>query len=405
MGKKMQAFDLVFGIMENAGGVPMDVRTIEKLIRKYLLFAAVLILIIINFDRLLGYLHVIRTAFSSILFAAMFAYIVNLILVRLERLLSLMPNAIIQKVKRPVSLVLSLAIVAFILYALVGLIFPILFDSINILVNALPAVFDQIQSFLVSLSEDYPDLGPTLEELQFDWQMVLGNLLSLLGDGVGEIFSNIIGFLSTLVGSVFNILLIVIFSIYILLDKERFIRMYERLSRLYMNQHEKRRVDTVLGVFHQTFSSFIAGQFIEAIILSTLCAAGMFLLRMPYPVMVGILVGFINIIPIVGAYAGGAIGMFLVFTVDPLLSIGFLVYLVILQQFESNVIYPRVVGNSVGLPGIFVLGSVIVFGALAGVLGMFLGIPIVASFYKLAKLYLEAKERNMPSVPGSRMVE
>lgn len=383
----------------------MDVRTIEKLIRKYLLFAAVLILIIINFDRLLGYLHVIRTAFSSILFAAMFAYIVNLILVRLERLLSLMPNAIIQKVKRPVSLVLSLAIVAFILYALVGLIFPILFDSINILVNALPAVFDQIQSFLVSLSEDYPDLGPTLEELQFDWQMVLGNLLSLLGDGVGEIFSNIIGFLSTLVGSVFNILLIVIFSIYILLDKERFIRMYERLSRLYMNQHEKRRVDTVLGVFHQTFSSFIAGQFIEAIILSTLCAAGMFLLRMPYPVMVGILVGFINIIPIVGAYAGGAIGMFLVFTVDPLLSIGFLVYLVILQQFESNVIYPRVVGNSVGLPGIFVLGSVIVFGALAGVLGMFLGIPIVASFYKLAKLYLEAKERNMPSVPGSRMVE
>lgn len=375
----------------------MDVRTIEKLIRKYLLFAAVLVLIIINFDRLLGYLHVVRVAFSSILFAAMFAYIVNLIMVRVEQLLSLVPNPIFQRGKRPISLVLSLAMLVLILYALVVLVFPIILESIDILVNALPTAFNEIQAFLISLSEDYPDLNLAFEELQLDWQTILANMLSLLGNGIGEIFGNIIGFFSALVGSIFNILLVIIFSIYILLEKERFIRIYERLSRLYMNRREKHRVDTVLGVVHQTFSSFIAGQFIEAIILSTLCAAGMFLLRMPYPVMVGVLVGFINIIPIVGAYVGGAIGMFLVFTVNPLLSLGFLVYLVVLQQFESNLIYPRVVGNKVGLPGIFVLGSVIVFGSLAGVLGMFLGIPIVASLYKLVKLYLDAKERQLDS--------
>ena len=113
---------------------------------------------------------------------------------------------------------------------------------------------------------------------------------------------------------------------------------------------------------------------------------------MPYALMIGILVGFINIIPIVGAYVGGAIGVFMVFTVNPMMAIGFLIFLVILQQFESNFIYLRVVGNSVGLPGIYVLASVMVFGTLAGIPGMFLGIPTVASIYKLAKIYIKKKE-------------
>ena len=122
---------------------------------------------------------------------------------------------------------------------------------------------------------------------------------------------------------------------------------------------------------------------------------GMYLLNMPYPLMIGVLVGLINIIPMIGAYIGGAIGMFMVFTVDPMMSLGFLVYLCILQQFESNVIYPRVVGSSVGLPGIYVMMTVVVFGSLAGIPGMFLGIPTVASIYKLAKIHIQNKEKEL----------
>ena len=148
-----------------------------------------------------------------------------------------------------------------------------------------------------------------------------------------------------------------------------------------------------LNIINQTFSAFIGGQCIEATILGTLCTLGMIILRMPYPAMIGTLVGVINIIPMIGAYIGGAIGMFMVFTVSPIMSLWFLLYLCILQQIESNVIYPHVVGNSVGLPGIYVMMTVVIFGSLAGIPGMFLGIPTMASVYKIGVLYLSRKER------------
>ena len=143
----------------------------------------------------------------------------------------------------------------------------------------------------------------------------------------------------------------------------------------------------------KTFHSFIGGQFIEACILATLCSVGMLLLRMPYAVMIGIMVGFINIIPMVGAYIGGVVGFLMVLTVSPVQAVIFLVYLVVLQQIESNLIYPKVVGNSVGLPGIYVMISVIVLGSLAGIPGMLLGIPSVASLYKLLRRYITYKEQ------------
>ena len=131
----------------------------------------------------------------------------------------------------------------------------------------------------------------------------------------------------------------------------------------------------------------------EAAILGSLCALGMTILHMPYPLMIGTLVGVINIIPMIGAYIGGAIGVFMVFTVNPITAIWFLIYLCILQQIESNLIYPRVVGSSVGLPGVYVMMTVIVFGSLAGILGMLFGIPIMASIYRLSKEYVAYAEK------------
>lgn len=374
----------------------MKITTLEKLIRKYLLFAALLILAIIKFDRLMDFGHVLWVAFSNIVFAAMLAYVVNIIMVRVERLLSrAKDNRFIKKTKRPLSLLISLAFIVLILYALFALVFPALREAVDILLQSLPVYFDELQTFFLSIFKDNEGIAKAIEGLEIDWRNLLEKTVQMLGNGLGNVLGTTFNVITMVVGSIFNILLISIFSIYILLEKERFVRLYERLARLYMKPAEKEKVDVTLKIIHQSFSSFIGGQCVEAVILGTLCALGMFLLRMPYAVMVGTLVGVINIIPIVGAYVGGAIGMFMVFTQDPLMSIGFLFYLIILQQFESNVIYPRVVGNSVGLPGVYVLGSVMVFGSLAGIPGMFLGIPTVASIYKISRLYVERQEKRV----------
>ena len=164
-----------------------------------------------------------------------------------------------------------------------------------------------------------------------------------------------------------------IFAIYVLLEKERFVQLYHRLTNLYLSETVKRRMDRCLNIINQTFSAFIGGQCIEATILGTLCTLGMIILRMPYPAMIGTLVGVINIIPMIGAYIGGAIGMFMVFTVSPIMSLWFLLYLCI--------------------PGIYVMMTVVIFGSLAGIPGMFLGIPTMASVYKIGVLYLNRKER------------
>ena len=139
----------------------------------------------------------------------------------------------------------------------------------------------------------------------------------------------------------------------------------------------------VLKTAHDTFTKFIIGQCTEAVILGTLCTIGMLLFRFPYATMVGTLIGATALLPVVGAYLGAAVGAFMIFTIDPLKALGFLIFIAILQQLEGNLIYPRVVGSSVGLPGIWVLAAVTVGGGLGGIIGMLLAVPVTATLYKL----------------------
>src|SRR5699024_8175623 len=139
----------------------------------------------------------------------------------------------------------------------------------------------------------------------------------------------------------------------------------------------------VLKTAHDTFTKFIVGQCTEAVILGTLCTIGMLLFRFPYATMIGTLIGATALLPVVGAYLGAAVGAFMIFTIDPLKALGFLIFIAILQQLEGNLIYPRVVGSSVGLPGIWVLAAVTVGGGLGGIIGMLLAVPVTATLYKL----------------------
>lgn len=368
---------------------------IDKKIWSYIIGIAILVVCILNLDKVGQVFSVIWNAVQVLVFGGMIAYVLNLVMNRIEKLLEKTNNKIILKIKRAVSLLVSLCFVALIIYFVLAIVIPTLGQAAQVLIDVLPRYFNDVVHFLTNLFENNPHVVDMINSLEINWKELIDQTISFLGTGIGNVLGSTFNMVNIVVSSVVNSLLAIIFAIYVLLEKERFIRLYHRLGNLYLGKERKDKLTEALKVINQSFGAFIGGQCIEATILGTLCAIGMYLLNMPYPLMIGVLVGLINIIPMIGAYIGGAIGMFMVFTVDPMMSLGFLVYLCILQQFESNLIYPRVVGSSVGLPGIYVMMSVVVFGSLAGIPGMFLGIPTVASIYKLARIHVSNKEKEL----------
>ena len=358
----------------------------DKKIWAYIFGIAGLILVIINMSTIINGLQIVWNACKVLVYGAMIAYVLNLIMVRIE---SVLPDI---KLKPVISLVGALLIFCLLIYALINLVVPSLIEAFKVLFETIPGYFTKLQNFLIELFENNSQFAQSIASIDINWKALFQNGVSLLTSGFGSVLDKTISIVNVVVNIVVNGVLSIIFALYLLMEKRRFIGWYHRITNLFMKERNKNELTNILKITHQTFSSFIGGQCIEAIILGTMCSVGMWIFHMPYPVMIGTLVGVVNIIPMIGAYVGGAIGMFIVFTVNPLTSIFFLIFLCIIQQIESNIFYPRVVGKSVGLPGIFVMMTVVVGGTLAGVSGMFLGIPLVASVYKIAKMYFRRAE-------------
>ncbi|MFI3283939.1 MAG: AI-2E family transporter [Erysipelotrichaceae bacterium] len=370
----------------------MNFKKYDSFIIKYILIFAFLAFLLINSADVFAAIDKIYVAFHTILLAILLSFVLNIIMSAFITLFKRTNVKILIRFDKVIALLCTFLTIGLIIYALFLLVIPEIVNAFSLLFNILPTYLDEAVKSLVKLFEDSPEITSALQSINIDWKTMFDNAISFLSSGLSNIVGTTLSITLSVATSLFNSILVIVFSIYLLLEKERIKRTIKRLAKLYLSSHLYRVSNHIYHTTIQTFSSFIAGQCIEAVILGTLCALGMSILNMPYAVMVGTLVGTINIIPIVGAYAGGAIGAFMVFTVNPMQAVGFVVYLIILQQFESNLIYPRVVGSSVGLPGIYVLASVMVFGSLAGIPGMFLGIPFVATIYKLSKTYIEHKE-------------
>ena len=202
--------------------------------------------------------------------------------------------------------------------------------------------------------------------------------------GVGGAVDSIVNAVSSMFSVLVNIAIGLIFSLYVLLDKEGLAKRAKRLISTYLSKPSK-KIFYTLEVLDESFHSFIVGQCIEAVVLGLLCIVGMLLLRFPYAVMIGVFIGFTALIPIAGAYIGAAVGAVMILTVSPLQALQFLVFVVILQQLEGNLIYPKVVGQSIGLPGIWVLTAITIGGGVLGVGGMLLAVPLFAAGYRLLR--------------------
>ena len=218
-----------------------------------------------------------------------------------------------------------------------------------------------------------------------DWKSKIGELTTTISSGVG----NIIGVAFAAVSSVFSVASTIvigfIFALYLLLDKDRLTTQLRLVIEKFLPERVVEKGNHILNIANDCFHKFIVGQCTEAVILGSLCMVGMLILRLPYAPMIGALVAFTALIPIVGAFIGAGVGAFLILMVSPSKALIFLIFIIVLQQIEGNLIYPRVVGSSMGLPGIWVLAAVTVGGGVMGIPGMMIGVPLMAVIYKLVK--------------------
>lgn len=320
------------------------------------------------------------------------AYLINIVMVAYENLWQKIFGNQVKEIKRLVSLILAYCSVFLFIFLVFSIILPDLIQSIQ---KLLTIDINQVQLNLTQVSEqEWFKRVINLTGLDWDISQQVATYSQKILSQVLGILTNILNSATSIAGAVFSVFISLIFSIYVLASKEGLARQRNLLIDTYLRPVSD-KIYYALGIFDNRFRTFFISQTIEALILAILCTTGMVLLKFPYATTIGIFVGFTNIIPVVGAYIGGIIGVILMLTQSPAQALAFLVYLLILQQLESNIIYPRVVGGSIGLPGIWVLVAVTLGGSLWGILGMLVAVPLAASFYQIFKDYTYKKRHQL----------
>ena len=331
-------------------------------------------------------------AAGPLLLGGAIAYVANILMSFYEQKIRL-KYAWWKKIRRPACLILALATVVLVIYLLLRLIVPQLVSCFEVLLSALPGAITSFYNWLeetFGISE-YLHGTAALPQTSAEWEKTLSKGLQILLSGVGGVMNVAYNAITSVVGGLITLFLSLVFTFYILTGKEKLAGQIRRLSLKVAGKPFTQKAEKLLRVLDKSFHSYIVGQCLEAVILGTLCGVGMAILQLPYALMIGALVGVTALIPVAGAYIGAAVGAVMIFSVSPVKALIFLVYLVVLQQVEGNVIYPRTVGSSLGLPGIWVLAAVMLGGGLMGVMGMMIFVPVTAAAYQLLKTYVEGK--------------
>lgn len=377
----------------------MEKREIKRYI--FIAFLAIAVCVISqNFAVFVSFLSVVLGALKPLVMGLMIAYIFNIIMNFFEKhYFPKSSSKLVTKSRRPVCLAASFAITIAIIILIMYIVVPEIASAFGVLYDEIPPAFTKSKDFILGKLKEYPEIQEQISTVEFDWANIAEKASKLLTSGVAGILSSAVGIIGGLTSAVTNLVLGLIFAVYLLLRKDKLIKDSSRLRRLWFSEETNKKMSRVLKTANETFQSFFIGQFVEAIILGTLCFIGMKVLKLPYAAMSGTLVGVTAFIPIVGAFLGAGISAFIILTESPMQALIFIIFLLILQQFEGNIIYPKVVGGTVGLPSIWTLAAVTVGGGLFGVLGMILGVPLAATLYKLAFVKLEEKESELGISP------
>ncbi|MCE2270668.1 AI-2E family transporter [Streptococcus thermophilus] len=333
----------------------------------------------------------IFVASQPFLFGAGIAFVVNILMSFYEKILiKFIPFGFITKIKRPISLLLAFATIGLIFTWVVFTVLPDLIDSINTLISQDRSAINNLINWLLknkSLQKIIQDLGGVTQVRELI-NSYSAQLLQQIMNGLTNFLTSLTSLPSTLI----NLFISIVFSCYVLVGKEKLGSQVNRLVDVYLGRYGK-TFHYVVAILNNRFHNFFVYQSIEACILGTLCYIGMRIFNFPYAATISILIGFSAMIPVLGAYIGVTIGTILIMTHSVILALLFVAYVVILQQFEGNLIYPYVVGGSTGLPVVWVILAITIGSALGGILGMLVSVPVAATLYQIVKDNVVTREK------------
>lgn len=332
-----------------------------------------------------GFLAQLFSAATPLFIGFAIAYVLNILMSFYERhyFVSYAEKRVVEKSRRPVCMAAAFLTLCLIFILVIRLVIPELVSCVQLLVAEIPPA---IEKLLASgwVQELFPD--NFLEKYaNVDWASLMEKVLQILRSGIGSATGAVVNVVSSAVSTVVTAFISIIFAIYMMSGRDDLQRQAKKLAQHYLSEKWEKRIGHWMSVLNDCFHRYIVGQCTEAVILGVLCIVGMLICQFPYAAMIGTLIGFTALIPVAGAYIGAGVGAVMILTQSPLKAVLFLIFIVVLQQLEGNLIYPRVVGKSIGLPAIWVLAAVTIGGSLMGIMGMLLGVPLAAALFRLIR--------------------
>jgi predicted PurR-regulated permease PerM len=355
--------------------------TIKK-IRGLIVFAVIVVVAGWNYRSLFALAMKMVGFISPFLLGGVMAFILNVPMRRIEQLLPVKKD---NKIRRPLSLCLTLVFVIGLLLLVIFVVLPQLIDTVISLQNSIPAFLAGIKEEAERLFVQNPEIADYINSIEIDWKSFLEKVVGFLSAGAGSVLSSTVSAALSIISGMTAFLIALVFAIYILLQKETLSRQIQKLMKAFLPEEVSLRTLEILTLVSETFSHFLTGQCMEAVILGSMFFLTLTAFGLPYGILIGVLIAFTALIPMFGAFIGCAIGAFLMLMVRPLDAFIFLIIFFVLQQVEGNFIYPHVVGNSVGLPSIWVLVAVTIGGSAMGIVGMLIFIPLCSVVYAILR--------------------
>lgn len=360
-------------------------------------YVAIIIFALVNFDKIIKSLEYVINILSPFIIGALLAFVLNVLIKFIEtKIFGKIKNGKVwKKVKRPLSITISLILVGLIIYFVMNLLIPQLRNSVSLFTETLPGYKEDVINILEKFDVGENTISKVSEYLD-NFTKVITDYIK---DNSKDVLSITTEVASSIIGIVSKGIISLVFAIYIIAQKETLKRQVNKLMKAYLKPMVSDKITDIAVMANKTFSNFVTGQCLEAVIFGVLCFLGMLILRLPYASTIAVVMGFTALIPVFGAIIGTSLGAILILMVSPVKAIIFVAFIIVLQQLEGNLIYPKVVGKSIGLPGMWVLFSVTIGASVAGIWGMFVATPLFSVFYSIfSKMINERINKNKVAI-------
>lgn len=352
---------------------------------KIFIFLLVIYMCIHHVEHIKIFFTTILSAVMPLFIGCAIAYPVNILMSFYEKhFFPLSTNKLVIKLRRSACILGAFLSLIGIVAAVIWLIIPQVISCAKVIVDVLP---DALNSFGIRMDKlgFMPKSITNMMQSGYNWQSHTDDVLKLFGSGIGSAMTILINAVTSLFSGIVATILGFVFSIYILYSKETLKVQCSKIAKRYMSEKIYSKTTHFLDVLNDCFHKYIVGQCTEAVILGVLCTIGMSILRLPYANMIGALIALTALIPIAGAFIGAFVGAFMIVIISPVKALIFIIFIIVLQQIEGNLIYPKVMGTTLGLPGMWILAAVTVGGGIMGIPGIILSVPIAACAYRLLR--------------------